>query len=141
MISSPKMLRPRKFQSLKVELEWLIFHLKIYNFSYFISGDINLLRFILIQNLKTWVIFIWAIIYYQFFKNAQTQRIIVFEIWIIIVNNKVLRKKIPLRLLLVKIFLCEVFFPKPQNMGKMHISNYLWSVLQNCFNTANYVIY
>ena len=60
------------------------------DFSSFISGYIILGRNIFVQNLTTWVKFAPAIIYIQFSKTEYTQKMIVFDSWIIIVIHEVL---------------------------------------------------
>ena len=50
-----------------------------YTFSSFIPGDIILYRFIFVQNLKTWVKCILAIIYDHFSKTTETYEIMVIK--------------------------------------------------------------
>ena len=50
----------------------------LFTLSSFISGDINLLWVIFVQNLTTWVKCILATIYNQFSKTAYTKRMILF---------------------------------------------------------------
>ena len=63
----------------------------IFTYSSFISGDINLERVIFFQNLTTWVKCTLAIIYNQFSKTAYNQQNMVFESWIRMVIDEVLR--------------------------------------------------
>ena len=38
----------------------------------------------------------------------------------------------------MEVLICKgLFFPNPQNMGQMHISNDLWSVMQDCLYPGN----
>ena len=46
-------------------------------------------------------------------------------------------EKLDFPLLLVHILICKEFLIQNLNMGKMHISNYLWSILQYLLDQEN----
>ena len=79
MVSSPNMLKSRKFWSLELGIEWLLMKFYEKNVFSFISGDTNPKRFIFAQTLKTWFKWIQTISYDKFSNTDQTQGLLFLE--------------------------------------------------------------
>ena len=99
----------------------------LFYYSYIISAYSNLGRNIFVQNIITWVWCTLSMIYNQFPKTSYTQKMIVFESWIKIVNNEVIwiiftfHSFISGDIHLKRGYSC----PNPHNLSQMNTINYL----------------